>query len=58
MRHEQDGARVVRERDFELLDRLDVEVVRRLVEHQHVHAARLEQRERCARPLAGRERRG
>ena len=45
------------ERRLELLDRLEVEVVRGLVEHEQVHVARLELGEVGARPLAGRERR-
>ena len=46
---------------LELLDRLEVEVVRRLVEDQAVDAARREQRERrrgCARPARARRRPG
>ena len=49
---------VVLERRLELLDRGQVEVVRRLVEHEAVDALRAEQRERRPRPLAGRERVG
>ena len=45
------------ERRLELLDRLEVEVVRRLVEDEAVHAAGREQRERGPRALARRERR-
>ena len=45
------------ERALELLDRGDVEMVRRLVEHEAVHAARREQRQQCARALARRQRR-
>ena len=48
---------VVAERALELLDRLEVEVVRRLVEDEAVDAARLKQREHGAAALAGRERR-
>ena len=44
-----------RERGLELLDGLEVEVVRRLVEDEEVHRPRLELREMGARPLAGRE---
>ena len=43
---------------LELLDRRQVEVVGGLVEHEQVHAAGLQQRERRAGPLPGRERRG
>ena len=43
------------ERGLELLDRLEVEVVRRLVEHEAVDAAGGEQRQSRARALAGRE---
>ena len=46
------------ERLLELLDRGQVEVVRRLVEHEAVHAARREQRERRPRALARRQRVG
>ena len=57
MRHEQHRAVVAGERALELLDRLDVEVVRRLVEDEAVDAARGEQREHGARALARRQRR-
>src|SRR2546430_9253981 len=43
------------ERGLELLDRRQVEVVRRLVEDEAVHAASRRERERRARPLARRE---
>ncbi len=46
------------ERLLELLDRRQVEVVGRLVEHQQVHPAGLQQGERGAGALAGRERGG
>ena len=39
MRHEQHGAAETVERTLELLDRRDVEMVRRLVEHETIHAA-------------------
>ena len=53
-----DGRPLVgRERRLELLDRLQVEVVRRLVEHEAVDAAGLQLGEVRARPLARRERR-
>src|SRR5579859_1955693 len=58
MSHEQDGAVVGGKRALELLDRLDVEVVRRLVENEAVHAASGQEREAGAGALAGRERRG
>ena len=45
------------QRRLQLLDRGQVEVVRRLVEHQQVDAARLQQRERRPGPLARRQRR-
>jgi len=41
------------QRALELLDRGQVEMVRRLVEDEAVHAARLQQRERRAAPLSG-----
>ena len=49
---EQHGAREGVERGFELLDRGDVEVVRRLVEHERVHARGLEQGQCGPRALA------
>ena len=57
VRHEQDGAVVAAERALELLDRLDVEVVRRLVEDEAVDAAGGQQCETGAGALARRERR-
>ena len=45
------------QRLLELLDRREVEVVGRLIEHQQVHPARLQQRERGPGALARRERR-
>ena len=53
VRDEQHRAVVAGERALELLDRLDVEMVRRLVEDEAVDAARGEQREHRARALAG-----
>ena len=53
MRDEHDGPLVALERALELLDRLEVEVVRRLVEDERVRALRGEERERRARSLAG-----
>ncbi len=47
---------IVLERRLELLDGRQVEVVRRLVEDQAVHALGAEQRERRPRPFAGRQR--
>src|SRR5579884_1564644 len=55
VRDDDEGTLVRLERALELLDRLEVEVVGRLVEGEAVHPARREQRERRARPLAGRE---
>ena len=55
MRHQQQGTVIGFERLLELLDRGEVEVVRRLVEHQHVGAACLQQREAGAGSLTGRE---
>src|SRR3954467_9079427 len=52
-----EAALVALERRLEFLDRLEVEVVRRLVEDQAVDPARCEKREPCAGALAGRERR-
>ena len=52
VRHHDQGARVVGQAGLQLLDRFEVQVVGRLVEHQAVHAARLQQRQRRARPLA------
>jgi hypothetical protein len=43
------------QRPFQLLDRGQVEVVRRLVEHEAARPARGLQRELGTRPLAGRE---
>ena len=56
-RDDDERAVVAVERHLELLDRLEVEVVRRLVEEQQVDAARLELREVRPRPLARRQRR-
>ena len=56
MGDDDEAARERLERRLELLDRLEVEVVRRLVEHEAVDAAGGEQREPGARALAGRER--
>ena len=53
MRDEQHRAGVVGKRLLELLDRLEVEVVRRLVEDEAVDAAGLQQREHGAAALAG-----
>ena len=52
---QQQRAGVVGERGLELLDGGQVEVVGRLVEHQQVHAARLQQRQAGAGALAGRQ---
>ena len=52
-----EGAVVAAERLLELLDRLEVEVVGRLVEDEQVHPARLELGQVRSRPLARRERR-
>ncbi len=52
MRDDDEAAVVAGERRLELLDRLEVEVVRRLVEDQAVDAACCEQREPGARALA------
>src|SRR5919202_64770 len=57
VRNEDGGALERCEGALELLDCGDVQVVRRLVEDEAVHAARDEQREDGARPLAGRQRR-
>ena len=46
------GALVALERELELLDRLQVEVVRRLVEDQSVHAAGGEEGDRRPAALA------
>src|SRR3954451_12397649 len=56
MRYDDDRAVEVGERELELLDRLEVEVVGRLVEDEAVDAPRRDERELGARPLAGRER--
>ena len=48
---EDDGALVRRQRRLERLDHLDVEVVRRLVEHEHVGLDERQLEERQARPL-------
>src|SRR5256885_6053787 len=52
---EDDGAGVAGERGLELLDRWEVEMVRRLVEDEAVDAARGEQRQLGSRALPGRE---
>ena len=57
MGDEDERARVALERELELLDRLQVEMVRRLIEHERVRALRREQGEHRARPLARGERR-
>jgi len=51
MRDEHDRAVEVREGTLELLDRWDVEVIRRLVEDNRVHPTRGEEPDRGARPL-------
>src|SRR5207302_1481642 len=56
VRDEEDGADEAVERRLELLDRLEVEMVRRLVEDEAVDAARAEEGERRAASLAGGER--
>ena len=53
MSDEEDGAVERLERLLELLDRGQVEVVGRLVEHQQVDAAGLQQGQRRPRALAG-----
>ena len=53
MRDEQHSPRVVRERELELLDRLEVEMVGRFIKDQRVDAARLEEREDGAAALPG-----
>ena len=55
MRDDDEGAVPGRERLLELLHRLEVEVVRRLVEDEEVDASRLELGELRPCPLAGRE---
>ena len=56
VRHEDQRAFVRRQRDRQRLARLHVEVVGRLVEHQHVGPLPRDQRERAARLLAARHR--
>ena len=56
MRDEQHGAREGLERGLQGLAALEVEVVRRLVEHEEVRARRDDERERQPAPLAARER--
>ena len=56
VRDQQKGAGERLERSLERLAALDVEVVRRLVEHEEVRAARDDERERQPAPLAARER--
>src|SRR5436190_561726 len=51
------GAVVAAERRLELLDGLQVEVVRGLVEHEEIDPPGLELREVRSRPLPGRQRR-
>src|SRR5262249_14755855 len=55
---EDDGAVVAAETALQLLDRLDVEVVRRLVEHEAVDALGGQEREAGAGALARRKRNG
>ena len=55
MRDEHDRALKHVQGALELLDRRNVEMVRRLVEHDAVDAARGEERDEGARTLAGRE---
>ena len=57
VRDDHERAVVAVERGLELFDRLEVEVVRRLVEEEEVDLPRLQLGEVRARPLAGRERR-
>ena len=56
MGDEQHRPRERLERGLERLAALEVEVVRRLVEHEEVRAARDDEREREPPPLAARER--
>ena len=53
VRDEEDGAGVVLQRRFEELERLDVEVVGRLVEHEHVGGLGEEPREQAVALAAG-----
>src|SRR6266540_7424531 len=53
VRDQQHRALVVGQSVFQLLDRLEVEVVRRLVEDQAIYAARLQHREHRAAALPG-----
>ena len=55
MAHDEDGARVGEDRVLEEVERLGVEVVRRLVEHEHVARTREEAGEEEAGALAARE---
>jgi hypothetical protein len=55
VRHEQQRAVEEAERPLQLLDRGQIEVVRRLVEHEAPGTARSLNRELCAGSLAGRE---
>src|SRR5690606_7319307 len=56
VRHEDQSTIVVPQSVDERLDRLEVEVVRRLVEHQHVRLLDLQPREHQPRGLTTRER--
>src|SRR5262249_38942217 len=56
VRDHDNGSRVAGERRLELLDRLEIEIVRRLVEDEEIDAARLQPGEGWAGPLTGRER--
>jgi hypothetical protein len=51
MGHQQQGSLIRLQRRFELLDRWQVQVIRRLVQYQQVDAASLEQREPGPGPL-------
>ena len=54
--YEQDGAVIFLQRDVKRVDGFKIEMVRRFVEHQEVHASRLEPRQLGASALAWRQR--
>ena len=58
MRDDHEGPVVLGESELQLLDRFEIEMIRRFVEDQNVHATCLLLGEVGPRPLAWRERRG
>ena len=56
MAHHQQRARELQQQLLEQVERLDIEIVRRLVEHEHVERSREESREEQAIALASGQR--